>query len=62
MMDPLEEYMKLLRKLLALANNGLGETELANQIRRDMDSLWRYLTPSQRIQIDNLRLYGILRI
>lgn len=54
--------MKLLRKLLALANNGLGETELANQIRRDMDSLWRYLTPSQRIQIDNLRLYGILRI
>jgi hypothetical protein len=61
-MDPLEEYMKLLRKLLALANNGLGETELANQIRRDMNSLWRYLEPIQHVQIDNLGLYGILKV
>lgn len=56
MIDLFEEYVKLLKKLLALNDNGLGETELAKQIKDRMNFLWYKLTPLQRDQIHNLGL------
>ena len=56
MMNPFEEYMKLLGQQIALVNNGLDETELATKIKTRMKQLWYKLTSIQRDQIDSLRL------
>jgi hypothetical protein len=51
LLDPQQEYLALARQLLALVNDGRGDSEEAVNLRSRMDAPWTRMTAEQQMRV-----------